>query len=230
MSEPSGTTARELFDEARRELAESDAAIREHPFLDRLRAGEITQHQLRALAGEQHVIVSSDRRSFAQLATRFSSGLAGEFFLTMAEGEGTALGKLGTFADWLGMTSGDFRMHEPRPEAQAYPSYVSWLALNGSRAEVALAFLTNLAAWGANCAQVAAALRASYSAPDDVVGFFEFFATPPPDFESQALAVVDEGLSCGDSPLRARRAARLLQAYEQMFWDACNERPKGDGP
>jgi hypothetical protein len=32
--------------------------------------------------------------------------------------------------------------------------------------------------------------------------------------------VIDEGLAAGESPLRAKRAARLLQAYELMFWDA----------
>ncbi|MDV6012338.1 transcriptional regulator [Haloechinothrix sp. LS1_15] len=223
MTESPGTTARELLDEARQELADTDAAIRAHPFLDRLRRGEVSTELLRALAGEQHVIISSDRRSFSQLATRFSSGLGGDFFLGMAEGEGIALGKLGTFADWLGMSSDDFRQYEPRPGAHAYPAYVAWLALNGSRTDVALAFLVNLAAWGSNCGRVAAALREVYAAPEQAVAFFEFFASPPPDFESQALAVIDEGLATGDSPLRARRAARLLQAYELMFWDAFEE-------
>ena len=51
------------------------------------------------------------------------------------------------------------RRHEPLPAAQAYPAYVAWLALNGSRADVALAFLANLAAWGDNCARMAGALR-----------------------------------------------------------------------
>lgn len=227
MSEAPGTSARALFEETQRELAETDAAIRSHHFLDRLRGREVSEVGLQDLAGEQHLIVSSDRRSFAQLATRFSSGLAGEFFLGMAEGEGVALGKLGTFADWLGMNSDDFRLHEPAPGAQSYPAFVSWLALNGSRADVAIAFLANLAAWGENCGRVAAALREQYNAPDEAVAFFEFFAAPPPDFESRALAVVDEGLAAGDSPMRARRAARLLQAYELWFWNACAEQQGG---
>lgn len=49
---------------------------------------------------EQHAIVSSDRRSFAHLATRFPAGLAGEFFLGMAKSEGLALDKLRGLADW----------------------------------------------------------------------------------------------------------------------------------
>ena len=92
--------------------------------------------------------MSSDRRSFAELATRFPLGLAGTFFLGMAEGEGVALDKLRGFCDWLGMTDEELRAYEPHPGAQAYPAFVAWLALNGSRADVVLAFLANLAVWG----------------------------------------------------------------------------------
>ncbi|MGH3951276.1 MAG: transcriptional regulator [Pseudonocardiaceae bacterium] len=223
MAEPSDTAANTLLAETQRELAETANAIRSHRFLERLSNREISDERLRALAGEQHAIVSSDRRSFAQLATRFPAGLAGAFFLTMAEGEGIALDKLRGFTRWLGMSDDDLRAHEPQPGAQAYPSFVAWLALNGSRADVSLAFLANLAAWGENCGHVADALRASYGAGDEVVAFFDFFATPPEDFEPNALAVLDEGLAAGDPAVRARRATRLLQAYELSFWDALAE-------
>ncbi|MGH4012364.1 MAG: transcriptional regulator [Pseudonocardiaceae bacterium] len=223
MTDHSGTTAGELVAQTQRELVDTADAIRSHRFLERLRARDVPDERLRALAGEQHAIVSSDRRSFAQLAARFPAGLAGGFFLGMAEGEGLALDKLRGLADWLGLTDDDLRAHEPHPGAQAYPSFVAWLALNGSRAEVVLAFLANLAAWGENCGQVAAALRESYGAGDDAVAFFDFFANPPEGFEAHALAVLNEGLAAGDSPLLARRATRLLQAYELSFWDALAE-------
>jgi predicted nucleic acid-binding protein len=35
--------------------------------------------------------------------------------------------------------------------------------------------------------------------------------------------VLDEGLAGGDSPVSARSASRLLQAYELSFWDALAE-------
>jgi hypothetical protein len=104
MTDPSGTSAGELVAQSQRELAETAEAIRSHRFLERLRTRDVPEERLRALAGEQHAIVSSDRRSFAQLAARFPSGLAGAFFLGMAEGEGVALDKLRGLADWLGMT------------------------------------------------------------------------------------------------------------------------------
>jgi len=220
MTSGSDVNASTLLAETQRELAETADAIRSHRFLERLRAREITDERLRELAGEQYSIVSSDRRSFAQLAARFPTGLASAFFLTMAEGEGLALHQLAHFADWLGINEDDLRAHEPHPGAQTYPSFVAWLALNGSRADVSLAFLANLAAWGENCGQIAAGLRAAYGAGDDAVGFFDFFANPPDDFVPNALAVVDEGLAAGDSAAHARRATRLLQAYELSFWDA----------
>lgn len=171
-------TAAELMAQTRRDLAEVAEAIRSHRFLDRLRAGDVPRERLQALAAEEYAIVSSDRRSFAQLAARFPSGAAGSFFLGLAEGEGLALGQLRGLATWLNLTDDDLRAHEPHPGAQAYPALVAWLALNGSRADVALAFVANLAAWGENCGAVAAALREAYGAGDDAVGFFDFFAAP----------------------------------------------------
>jgi thiaminase len=218
-----GISAADLVARTRQELGATADAISGHRFLDLLRAHAVPEDRLRALAAEQHAIVSSDRRSFAQLAARFPEGRAGEFFLNLAEGEGLALAELTGLADWLGLTGEALRAYEPRPGAQAYPAYVSWLALNGSRADVALAFVANLAAWGANCAQVAAALGEVYGAGEEATAFFDFFAAPPADFEDRAGAVIDEALAAGDSPVLARRATRLLQAYELSFWDALAE-------
>jgi thiaminase len=218
-----GMNARELVDQTRQALRPIGETISGHRFLDLLDARAVPEDRLRALVAEQHAIISSDRRSFAHLAGRFPAGEAGEFFLDMAAGEGTALGLLVGTAGWLGIDDEWCETYEPTPQAQSYPAYVAWLALNGSRADVALAFVANLAAWGANCGRVAASIRASYGAGDDAVAFFEYFANPPADFEERALAVIDQGLAAGDSPRSAQRAARLLQAYELSFWDVLAE-------
>ncbi|HVV14748.1 transcriptional regulator [Amycolatopsis sp.] len=214
---------RELLSRTRDELAGTAQAISGHRFLALLRDHAVPEARLRALAAEQYLIVSSDRRSFAQLAARFPTGPASDFFLNLAGGEGAALGALRGYAFWLGLAEDEIRSYEPLPGAQAYPAYVSWLALNGSPADVALAFTANLAAWGANCGQVASSLRTVYGADDAAVAFFEFFAEPPAGFEERALVVIDEALSGGASPVLARRATRLLQAYELSFWDALAE-------
>jgi TENA/THI-4/PQQC family protein len=212
-------TGRELLEQASAELAEVERSIREHPFLEALEAGQASRSALKALAAEQHLIISSDRRSFAQLAARFPQDPAGAFFLSMAEGEGLALGLLQDFAAAVGVGEEQLAAYEPSPDCQAYPAFVAWMALNGSSTDVALSFLANLAAWGANCGRVAVALRQRYGLDEGTVAFFTFFASPPPGFEQRALAVIDAGLAAGDDPAHARRATRLLQAYELRFWD-----------
>jgi len=67
------------------------------------------------------------------------------------------------------------------------------------------------------------ALRERYELDDQAVAFFDFFAQPSGDFEQRTLAVLDAGLRAGDSRSRALRAARLLRAYELLFWDALAE-------
>jgi thiaminase len=198
-----------VIEELRSELAPVEAAIRDHRYLAVVEAGAVPDEALGTFAAEQRLIVASDRRSFAHLAARFPEPPAGDFFLEMARGEGEALARLERFEASVGPVA-----HEPLPGCQAYTAYVSWLALSGGRADVALAFLVNLEAWGEACRRLAAALRTRHD-----VSFFDFFAEPPPGFADRALAVVEQGLAAGESRGQARRAARFLQAYELLYWD-----------
>jgi hypothetical protein len=104
-------------------------------------------------------VLSSDRRSFVQLAARYPHDPARAFFVAMAGGEGEALGRLASFSAALDLTAADVAAYEPRPGCQSYPAFVAWLALNGTRLDVTLAFLVNLDAWGANCARMRQALE-----------------------------------------------------------------------
>ena len=201
--------AAELLSVVRAELAPVERSLAEHRYLAELEAGRVPVESLRVFAGEQRAIITSDRRSFEHLAQRFPQPPASGFFRDLAAGEAEALRLLARFAAAVELGPD----YEPLAGCQAYPAYVAWLALNGSRADVALAFLANLAAWGDNCARMAGALRGHDTA------FFDFFAEPATGFEDRALAVADEGLAAGESPERARRAARFLQAYELLFWD-----------
>src|SRR5215472_16259251 len=51
------------------------------------------------------------------------------------------------------------------------------------------------------------------------VRFFDLFAEPAPGFEERAPAVIAAGLERGVPPRLVRRAARLLQGYEMLYWD-----------
>ena len=105
-----------------------------------------------------------------------------------------------------------------RSPLAAWP-FVAWLALYGSDAELAAAFLVNFAAWGANCGRLSRVLQARYGLARTDVAFFDLFANLPP-FEAEALSVIQGGLDRGIPAARIHRAARLLQGYELMFWDA----------
>jgi hypothetical protein len=121
-----GTSAGELVAQTESELAEVAEAIRSHRFLELLRSRDVPRERLAGLAGAQHMIVSSDRRSFAVLAARFPGRLAGEFFLSLAGGEGVALRRLWGLSEWLGMTDAEVIGYEPDPGTQAYPAFVAW--------------------------------------------------------------------------------------------------------
>jgi hypothetical protein len=96
---------------------------------------------------------------------------------------------------------------------------VAWLALYGSDAELAGAFLVNFAAWGANCGRMRKALHEKYGFPGSALTFFDLFANMP-TFETEAISVVQNGLDRGISPRAIHGAARMLQSYELMYWDA----------
>jgi hypothetical protein len=212
--------AADLVRQVRRELSARPSRNR---FVDLLEAGTLPRERLTWLAGEQFRIVGSDRRSFALLAARFPEPPAGEMFLSLAQGEGQALRLLAEFAAALGWQERDLRAYEPRPLAQAYPAYLAWSALFGTRSGVALAMLANLEEWGGYCGRVARALPARYGLPEQAAGFFRFFAEPAPGFAGQATSVVAAGITAGEDPREAVRAALALHAYEIAFWDALAE-------
>lgn len=208
--------AQQLLEQVQREFAPDGDGNRLVPAIA---AGEAPLAVVAALAAEQHLIIPSDRRSFLILAARAGGAPAGEFFAGLAQGETAALATLPALAAACGMDEAAVAAYPPRAGCQAYPAYVAWLALNGDPADVALALVANFAAWGRYCGVLARALREHYRLADTACAFFDFFATPSPDMDRLALAAVQSALAGGDPLDQARRYARLLQAYELMFWN-----------
>ena len=212
----SGQLGSDLIGRVREELP---ARASRNRFVDLLEAGGVPRERLTWLAGEQFRIVGSDQRSFALLAARFPEPPAGEMFLSLVQGERDALRLLSDFAAALGWGERDLRAYEPRPLAQAYPAFLAWSALFGTCSGIALAMLANLEEWGGYCGRVAGALVTRYGMAESDVGFFRFFAEPPPGFTAQAASVIAAGLAAGEDPQEAVRAAVALHAYEIAFWD-----------
>ena len=215
--------ARELISETRAQLKAVEDKLLAHPYLSAVEEGRIIKEKLRLFAGEQYYIVDSDLRSIALLVNRQARGPSRDYFLGSLQGEATAGEALLAFARALGMREDDLRAYEPLPGCQAYPACVAWLAVYGSDADFAAAFLVNLPAWGGSCARMSAALKGRYGLSPEAVAFFDLFAAPAPQFEADSLRVIQDGLDRGVDARGIARAARLIQAYELMYWNALYE-------
>lgn len=217
------TNAQEFTAETREQLKAVEEKLFSHPYLTALETGRIPQARLHLFAGEQYHIINSDLRSVALLLSRHAHLPSRDYLLGTLQGEAAARDALLALARALEMTEADLQAYEPLPGCQAYPAYVGWLALYGSDADFAAAFLVNLPAWGANCGRLSAALKARYGFTPDGVAFLDQFAAPAPEFKTDSLRVIQDGLDRGLDPQDMRRAARLIQAYELMYWDALHQ-------
>ena len=211
--------ANALLEKIRQDLQTVTEQLLRHPYLQALEEGKIGRENLRLFAGEQYAIIGSDLRSAAHLVNRFGGLPSRDFFLGILQGEKAAWNALLAFATGLGLTEADLKGHEPLAGAHAYTCYMAWLALYASDAEVAAAYLVNFPAWGQNCGRLSHILKTRFGLNENEVAFFDLFAAPPATFEGNALSVIQQGLDRGTEPRLIQRAARLLQAYELMYWD-----------
>jgi thiaminase len=224
-------TAQDLVGALRSALAPLEARLFAHPYVAAVEAERVTRADLLVFAGQQQRIITSDLRSVALLVHRYGGTGSGDFFAAALATETEALRRLTAFARELGADApARLAAVEPLAGALAYTHFVAWLALYGSDAEFAAAFLVNLPAWGQNCGRLARALRTRYRMPDEAVGFFELFAGEAPGFEPAALAVIQAGLDRGVAPAAIQQAAQLLQRYELTYWDALAAELAGPGP
>ena len=215
--------ASKLIKEIRADLKPIEDQIRNHPYITALENGQVSLDNLRAFAGEQYNILTSDLRSDAHMVTRFGATPGAPFFIDLVNGEAIAVGLMLDFAAALGLSEADLQAYEPRPQGQTYPQYAAWLAFYGSDADIAAAYLVNFPVFGENTGRMAVALRTVYGFTAQQTAFFDFFSSLPPSFEPAALAIIEAGLDGCADPRAIARAARLLQAYEKDFWDAVAE-------
>ena len=210
----------ELIQQIRKELEPVEARLRDHPYLRALEQIDIARECLSVIVGEQHITIESDLRSLAAMVARCDHPRSRRFFLGILPGEDAAFGALHDLATALGLDEPWLQAYEPTPEAQAYAHYMAWLAHYASPAEMSGAMAVNFPAWGANCGRVGAALRDKYGLSAEATAFFDLFSGPTPsEFEEGARRTIDHGLRHGIEEDQVRRAARLLQSYELMFWD-----------
>ncbi|MCC6179339.1 MAG: transcriptional regulator [Chloroflexi bacterium] len=208
-----------LVDDIARELRPIVDRLLTHPYVEALADGRIPREQLRIFAGEQYAIIASDLKSVAHTIGRFGGTPDMQFFLDVLAGERAAAAGILAFGQALGWSEAELQRYEPLAGAHAYTCYMAWLALFGSPAEVAAAYLANFPAWGRNCGRLSGLLQQRYGLAKSDVVFFDNFAAPAPEFQREAAEVIRRGLVAGVDPTLIHRSARLLQAYELTYWD-----------
>jgi thiaminase len=208
--------ARELLASARTALAPAE---RDNRLVPLIAAGTAPRSVFATIAAEESRIVHSDWRSFLTIAARCTEQHSRELFAGLAAGEALALTKLNALTQACGLDEAALRAYQPNAGCQAYPAYLAWLAMFGEPADVVVALIANFAAWGDYCATIATAMREHYGFDDEACGFFDFFATPVPEIEEQAVAALQAGIDAGRQTNEAFTYGRLFQAYELMFWN-----------
>ncbi|HEX3779411.1 MAG TPA: transcriptional regulator [Pseudonocardiaceae bacterium] len=212
--------ARDLLASARKALAPAENDNRLVPLIA---SGRAPRSVFATIAAEESRIVRSDWRSFLTIAARCTEPISRELFAGLAGGEALALTKLDTLIAATGLDDAALRAYPPKAGCQAYPAYLAWLCMFGEPADVVVALIANFAAWGNYCATIATAMREHYGFDEEACGFFDFFATPVPETEEQAVAALQAGIDAGRGSEEAFTYGRLFQSYELMFWNTIAE-------
>jgi pyrroloquinoline quinone (PQQ) biosynthesis protein C len=214
--------ARELIESIRTKLTPLHAKIISHRYVAALENSKVSRESLAEFAVQQHHIIASDLRSIAMLVARHGDLPSRPYLLNILQGENQAFETLTHFAQAMGISREILRGSEPIPAAFAYSAFLAWLGMYGSDAEMAGALSLNFTAWGINCGRMSAALKGSYGLKPDAVAFFDLFANLAP-VDDSAVAVIQGGLDRGVPAAAIARAARMIQCYELMYWDAMAE-------
>ncbi|MET1128389.1 MAG: TenA family transcriptional regulator [Thermoproteota archaeon] len=210
MAAPSG---KEIISALRSELEELNRERTNHPFVVEAEKGSLPLKAVKKFVANQLYIVPHDMKSLAFLLSRARDGAEAALFKALLDGDYKAMQLLKRLAEAVGLTSTEAReLLDAR--AVAYTHYLSWLALHATLGQAAVALVVNLPVWGSNTARLARALRENYGIAE--TGFLELFAGPYDELENKAYIVVERYYDMD----AYRTVARMIQAYEKMFWDA----------
>lgn len=211
------TDARALLETAKVAMAETDRAIRNHPFVAATASGQVDVSALQRFAGNQYQMWRYNTTDASMV--RFADHPYRDVFLTPPEVEAGAARGFASLASAFGLEGPELERFEPDAAAFGYAGYKAWLICYGTAAEMACARALNLEAWGFCCGLLVRGLREHYGCDEDQTRFLEFFVDIE-DVETQAAKVIDEDLANGVEAYRILRAARMMQDYEKQFWDA----------
>ena len=212
--------AEALLEDIRSWLAPLNERIQNHSYIIDAEKGALSLERIEAFAANQYHIVDGDVRSLALMLSRSTNSGELRFFEEMMKGDLEGLARISRMAEALGLGLEELQNYNPIPEALAYSHYLSTLAQFASPGVQAMALIANLPVWGSNCGRLSKTLREKYQIEE--TSFLDLFSASAEGIEAPALAIADCYLPGEEKSMRA--AARLIQAYELMFWDGIYKR------
>ncbi|AFA40728.1 TENA/THI-4/PQQC family [Pyrobaculum oguniense TE7] len=189
-----------VIEAIRRELEPLNAEIRA--------ALRPSREALVKFVANQLYIVPHDLKALSAAMAKAREPDEYRFVKTLVDGDYNALQLLWELAEEVGVS---FSWDALDPSAVAYTHFLSWLAVNGTMGDLAVAMTVNLPVWGENCLALARwAKEQGYKR----LGFLEMFAGPYDQLEAAAEAIAQRYLDWG----RYRFVAKAIQRYELEFW------------
>lgn len=198
-----------IIDRLREELEELNQRILGHIAIRSPR-----MDVLRKFVENQLYIIPHDLKALSYILSKASNPDEVEFFKMLVDGDFGALKALHTLADELGIKLDYGRLSV---KAVSYTHFLSWLALNGSPGDVAVALTVNLPVWGENVKRLGEHAK-SLSVKSTKI--FEMFSGPYDAIDEVAERIAERYLNWD----RYRFISRAIQQYELDFWDALIEK------
>jgi thiaminase len=203
-----------FLEKTRSWLAPLNMKILNHRYVSEAEQGTLPLDKVKAFAANQYYIISHDAKSLALMVSRSTSFEEFTFFNTVFKSDEVALSLLLAMAEAMGLDAVTLEEDTPIPEAVVYTHYLTALAHFASPGEQAVALIVNLPVWGSNCKRLSKAFRTSYQIEE--TAFLDLFAQSTGELEQHALSIIDHYLN---QETQLQRVARLIQAYELMFWN-----------
>ncbi len=198
----------DIIKKLREELKDLNDKIVRHPSIQKP-----SKEVLVKFVENQLYIIPHDLKALSHALSKASVIDEIEFFKILVDGDYEALKALNMLADELGVKLDYAKLSV---KAVSYTHYLSWLALNGSPGDVAVALTVNLPVWGENVKKLGEHAR---SLNIRSTKLFNLFSGPFEPLEERAEKIAERYLDWE----RYRFISKAIQQYELEFWDSLIE-------
>jgi hypothetical protein len=206
-----------LFAKAAIERSESQPA---DPFLGKIRDDRVTRADIRRLIETELGIIDCEAAAYRAMAMRWFGKPQDVYCTRLLEMVQNAKPRLVAAAGAEGIDARQVFPHDHLSlTRQAYGFYLSWLALNGTRADIGLASYLDVQSYYLTHNELAAYLRKP--GRETLPEVLEYYRHVDADgLLESALAFGQAGLDEGDDPDEAVHLADLMRDALHEFWAA----------